>query len=227
MDVRKNSDVLRQELDLSGKKVLDVGSGEGHLSRMMAREGADVIGLECSERQLAKARRVASVGSEIFIEGVGQQLPFEASVFDYVVFFNSLHHIPVQVQYEALSEAARVLKPGGTVYVSEPVAQGAHFELLKPIDDETMLRKAAYDTVCRAGEVGLKMVRELTYNHPVRRTSYEELREKLIGPNPEREKIFKTKDFELRESFVRLSKKGNDGCFYFDQPTRVNILVKN
>lgn len=226
MENRKNADVLRAELDLAGKQVLDVGCGEGHLTRMMAHAGAQVIGLECSAGQLEKARAYEKARDECYIDGVGENLPFEDASFDIVVFFNSLHHIPVELQAQALQEAARVLKPLGVIYISEPIASGAHFDLLKPVDDETAVRKAAYDVIKGAETMGLAWVKELTYNHPVRRKSYEEMREKLIGPNPEREKIFQEQGEALRMAFEKLSTRGEDGFYYFDQPTRVNILKK-
>jgi len=44
---RTNSEVLTASLDLSGKKVVDVGCGEGNLVRLMTRHGAKVFGIEC------------------------------------------------------------------------------------------------------------------------------------------------------------------------------------
>ncbi len=226
MQKRKNADVLKETLLLAGKNVLDVGSGEGHLTRMMTKQGAHVIGLECSPRQMKKALSYAKAGDEQFIDGVGQDLPFEDESMDIVVFFNSLHHIPVEEEFNALKEAVRVLRPGGQIYVSEPIADGPHFELLKPIDDETHVRAKAYDCLKRYGELGLRWVDEQVYNHPVRRASFEELRDKLTGPNPERDKIFEEQDAELRDAFARLGELKEDGYTYFDQPTRMNLLEK-
>ncbi|NNL84587.1 MAG: class I SAM-dependent methyltransferase [Myxococcales bacterium] len=44
--------------------------------------------------------------------------------FDVVMLFKSLHHVPVQMMDAALNEIARVLKPDGTAYISEPVFAG-------------------------------------------------------------------------------------------------------
>jgi SAM-dependent methyltransferase len=226
MQTRKNADVLKESIDLKGKTVLDVGSGEGHLSRMMAKQGAQVIGIECSPRQMKKALSYDRVRDEKFMDGIGQDLPFEDACMDVVVFFNSLHHIPVEEQFNALKEAVRVLRPDGYIYISEPVADGPHFELLKPIDDETYVRAKAYEALKRYDELGLKWVKEEVYNHPVRRKSFEELRDKLTGPNPERDVIFEEQDAELRAAFAHYGVQKEDGCTYFDQPTRMNLLQK-
>ncbi|SCA55155.1 2-polyprenyl-3-methyl-5-hydroxy-6-metoxy-1, 4-benzoquinol methylase (fragment) [Candidatus Terasakiella magnetica] len=223
---KKNADVLKETLPLAGKNVLDVGSGEGHLSRMMAKQGAHVVGLECSPRQLEKAHSYDCVSDEVFMDGVGQDLAFADASQDIVVFFNSLHHIPLDEQFNALKEAVRVLKTGGYIYISEPIAQGPHFELLQPIDDETHVRAVAYDNIKRFAELGLSWDQELIYNHPLRRKSFEELRDKLIGPNPEREKIFEERDEVLRAAYDRLGEHKGDGFTYFDQPTRMNLLRK-
>lgn len=226
MQVRKNAEVLKEYLDLAGKQVLDVGSGEGHLTRMMTRAGARVIGLECTPRQLEKAFTYDKVGDETYVDAYGQDLPFADAAFDIVVMFNSLHHIPIDDQFQALCEAARVLKNDGQLYIAEPIAQGTNFELLKPVDDETHVRAKALEAIKRHAEAGLNMAEEIFYNHPVRRKSYEEMREKMIGPNPEREAIFEAKDMALREAFRRLGTLKEDGYFYFDQPTRINLLRK-
>ncbi|NVJ92278.1 MAG: class I SAM-dependent methyltransferase [Methylocystaceae bacterium] len=226
MEVKRNGDVLKATLSFAGKHVLDIGAGEGHLTRLMAKQGATVTGLECSPRQLKKAMSYDVVAGERFIDAVAQSLPFEDESFDIVVFFNSLHHVPIEDQYLAITEATRVLVSNGMLYISEPIAEGPHFELLKPIDDETLVRQKAYDVIKRYEEFGLKWVEEDIYNHPVRRESFEELREKLIGPNPEREKIFANQDKSLRDAFDRLGTKKSDGFTYFDQPTRMNLLQK-
>lgn len=226
MELKRNADVLRANLCLAGKTVLDVGSGEGHLTRMMTREGAKVIGLECSPRQMEKAKNYPCVRDETYLSGVAEDLPFPDQTFDAIVFFNSLHHVPVANQETAMKEAARTLKKGGWLYISEPIAQGPHFELLKPIDDETFVRAQAYKVIQRYEAFGLHWVKEDIYNHPVRRQSFEELRDKLTGPNPERDAIFQTQDKALREAFATLGTKKEDGATYFDQPTRMNLLQK-
>ncbi len=226
MEIKRNAQVLRANLALEGQTILDVGSGEGHLTRMMTKQGATVIGLECSPRQLEKAKSYPKVGTETFLSGVGEHPPFPEQSFDSVVYFNSLHHVPVELQKTALKEAVRVLKKDGLLYISEPIAEGPHFELLKPIDDETYVRAEAYKVIQGYEEFGLTWEREEIYNHPVRRKSFEELRDKLTGPNPERDEIFKIRDKELRTAFTQLGTEKEDGYTYFDQPTRMNLLRK-
>ena len=122
--IRRNIDVVEEHLNLDGARVLDIGSGDGGLARALTTRGAHVTGLECGAAQLEKARSHEAVGGETYVEGFGQDIPFADGSFDISIFFNSLHHVPGDVMAAALDEATRVLRPGGTLYIAEPVAMG-------------------------------------------------------------------------------------------------------
>jgi SAM-dependent methyltransferase len=220
MNQRRNSDVIVETVEVAGKRVIDVGCGDGGLARHLARHGAaSVLGVETSPRQLAKARAADPVAGVTIVEGVAEHLPAEAGSADLVVFFNSLHHVPGRAQ--ALAEAVRVLAPGGLVYVSEPVAEGPFFEMVRPVDDETEVRAQAYDALRNAP--GLTQEREFFYVHTVRLRDFAALRERIVSANSEREAIFAARDAELCALFGRLATPCDDGhCF--DQPMRVNVL---
>jgi len=227
MDKRRNSDVMVETLALEGKRVIDVGCGDGALVRLMTRFGAKVLGVECSPRQLGKARTAEAVGDEEIVDGVGQSLPAADGSADLVVFFNSLHHIPIAFQAKAMAEAARVLKVGGEVYVSEPLPFGPFFEAVRPIDDETWVRGAALAAVKGAWSHGLEEISEFSYLHPMVMPDYEAFREKIISANAERESRFAELDTQMREAFARLAQPAEDGGFAFEQPMRINLLRKN
>jgi len=222
---RTNSEVLTATVELSGKKVVDVGCGEGNLVRLMTRHGARVFGVECNPAQLAKAHEQKPVGDEIYYEGRAEALPFDDQSIDLVVFFNSLHHVAIDAMDQALSEAARVLKPGGHVYVCEPVAEGPHFEAMKPVHDETVVRAKAYAAVQNAAAHGLVQDAEFTYQHPARHTNFAQFKERMLRINPHRTDDFATLEATLEASFDRLGVADGDG-FVFDQPMRVDLLSK-
>lgn len=224
MERRRNADVIVETLTLQGKRVIDVGCGDGHLVRHMARHGAHVLGVECSARQLAKARAAEKVADEEIVEGVGQALPAPDSSADFVVFFNSLHHVPGEHMGQALAEAARVLKADGRVYVSEPIAQGLFFETCRPVDDETTVRALAVQALNTAP--ALCMEREFTYLHTVVMKSYEAFRDRIISANVEREERFARMDADMRALFERNGRRNAEGAWEFDQPMRVNILQR-
>ncbi|MGE5546157.1 MAG: methyltransferase domain-containing protein [Solirubrobacterales bacterium] len=223
MDRRRNTDVIVETIAFAGKRVIDVGCGDGHLVRHMTRAGAHVLGVECSARQLAKARAAETVADEEIVEGVGQALPAADASADVVVFFNSLHHVPAEFMAQSLSEAARVLKPGGLLYISEPLAEGVFYQTCRPIDDEATVRAQAYAALTAAPE--FEMAQEFTYVHTVQMRSYEAFRDRIISANDEREARFAARDAEMRALFAANATPSEDG-FAFDQPMRVNLLRK-
>lgn len=225
MERKRNSDVLLASLELAGKRVIDIGSGDGGLTRLMTKHGAHVVGVECSAAQLAAARAAKPVADETFVEGVAERMPAEDASVDIVVFFNSLHHVPMAGQETAIAEAARVLKTGGLLYVSEPVAAGSYFELVKPVDDETAVRASAYAVLQAASRQGFMQVEELTYVHEVRHADFEAFRSRIVAANAERAALMDGMETELRRLFDELG-TAVDGGRCFDQPTRVNLLRK-
>lgn len=224
MQRRRNADVIVETLDLEGKRVVDVGCGDGHLTRLMAKHGAHVLGVECSPRQLAKAWKADKVADERIVEGVGQALPAEDASADIVVFFNSLHHIPLEHMLQALAEAHRVLVPGGLVYVSEPVADGKFFETCRPVDDETQVRAQALAALRQAQ--GFQMKDEILYLHTVSLKSYEAFHDRIVSANHEREERFAAMDEQMRALYAANGRPNGEGGMEFDQPMRVNLLVR-
>jgi ubiquinone/menaquinone biosynthesis C-methylase UbiE len=225
MPYRRNDDVLKEQVPLAGRRVLEVGCGDGALARLMAREGARVVGVDNNPAQLAQAAAKPETGVA-YIKAAGEKLPFPDGTFDAAVIFNSLHHIPVPAQGAALAEAARVLEPGGLLYIAEPVAEGANFELARPVDDETEVRAAAQDAIRSALARGLfRNPRETFYVHAVLAESYEKFAERMIRIDPARKPAIERHQAELRERFRRLGRPDPKGML-FDQPMRANLLTR-
>lgn len=225
MDVRTNGSVIREVLSLEGSRVLDVGSGDGSLVRYLTRHGARATGLECGTAQLEKAHSYATEGDEDYVEGVGQNMPFDDASFDTAIFSNSLHHIPAQHMLAALGEAARVIKPAGIVYVAEPIASGSGFEVHAPIDDETIVRTKAYDAIGRTAEVGLQQEQEISFHTIYHYVDFDEMKDDTIRIDPTRRDLIEAMEDGLRALFERLGVADEKGM-RFDQPMRVNVLRK-
>ena len=219
----KATDVIRDMLPLAGKRVLDVGCGDGGLTRAMARVGAIATGVDISETRLAEARAKETVPGADYREGRGEKLPFPDASIDAVLYHNALHHVPVELQAAALAEAARVLKPGGRLLVIEPLAEGPYFELVRQIEDETEVRRAAYEALRKTP--ALKQMREEVYDAPVRHESFAAYEARSVGIHPARKEKFARLRPQMTQDFERLGRKGPDG-YHFSQPTRVNLLVK-
>ena len=224
MEARNNRDVIREHLSLDGSRVIDVGCGEGTMTRFLAREGARVTGVECGAESLARARAAAPVADEDYLFGYGEDLPLDDSVADVVTFFNSLHHVPVANQTRALMEAARVLKPRAMLYVQEPIAAGASFELMAPVDDETEVRARAVEAIENSiDNATCETVLEYVYVTRYSYRDFDEFRDSVLLVDPARAARFVGVESELRERFVRLGEKDADG-WWFEQPMRLNLL---
>ncbi len=225
MQRRMNSAVLLESVALASRTVADVGCGDGALVRLMARRGAFAIGIDCTRAQIEAALAAPPAGNEVYIEAVGEALPFKDSSMDVVVFFNALHHVPVEAQAAALAETRRVLKPGGVAYIAEPIAEGTNFELVRLVEDETEVRARAYAAIKDATRNGLREEKEITYVHTMTFANYEAFRERNVRIDPTRRPIVERLDAELRARFQRLGRPTSEG-FGFDQPMRVNLLRK-
>jgi len=101
-----------------GGRVVDVGTGPGRLVAEIARRrpGLDVTGIDPSQDMLVRARsRTAGVPRTRVLPGTAEDLPFENESVDAVVSSLSSHHWADTA--EALAEQARVLRPGGRLWV--------------------------------------------------------------------------------------------------------------
>ena len=220
---RNHADVMREHLEFGGRAVLDVGCGAGRITRMMAQLGADVIGIDPGDRQLARARAESRVGKETYVKGTAEQLPSADATIDIVVFFNSFHHVPLDQLQLALREARRVLKTFGSLYLAEPLAQGPQFDLSKPFNDETEVRAKAYDAIMAAAAQRFKHLNEIIYITESYFKDFNAYRENSISVNPARETYFIQNEANLRQSFENLGEHRANG-WHFPQYTRVNIL---
>lgn len=224
--LRDGSDVVRESLTLKGARVLDVGCGDGALVRVMARAGAKVTGLEISEDQLVRARAASPAADESYQVGRAEALPFDHQTFDIVVIFNSLHHVPVEVQDKALAEAARVLESGGYLFVMEPLAEGASFELVRPVDDETEVRAAAYGALKRAADgPAFEVVSEYSFASEKCYDSFAAFKDAVLRVDGSRRAAFESQETRLREQFEQTAERTDNG-YVFTHPKRLNLLSR-
>lgn len=126
-------------------KGLDVGCGRGWYLEEMQSHGMDMAGVDLSWRQLEAARRYLDRVPPL-AQGSILGLPFRANHFDFAYTINVLHHMPSRAhQVRALAEIARVVRPGGLVFIHEmnvinPLFRfylGYVFPIMKGIEEGT------------------------------------------------------------------------------------------
>ncbi len=227
--VTSNRAILFDMLPMAGAVIADVGCGDGRLARLMVDEGGatEVIGLECSPRQLAKAAALPPHDRVRVVEGVAEAMPLYDASVDAMVFFNSLHHVPVPLMAAAMAEAARVLRPGGHLYIGEPMAEGAFYEVCKPVDDEAVVRDEAQKALRAAESVGLTIEREQGYIHVVKLRDFAAFHDRMVSANSERDAYFTAHEDEMRALFESRADRDADGAYLFRQPGLAVLLRKS
>jgi 2-polyprenyl-3-methyl-5-hydroxy-6-metoxy-1,4-benzoquinol methylase len=109
--------------DVSSKRVLEYGCGDGELAVRLARSGACVSAFDQSRDAVAETRRLAEQRG-VRLEAVAaaaERLPYADETFDIVLGRGILHLLDVE---RARAELLRVLKPGGRAAFSEPAHAG-------------------------------------------------------------------------------------------------------
>ncbi len=108
-----------------GARVLDMGTGGGHVAYAVAPHVAEVVAYDLSEEMLSVVARAAAergIANIATKQGRAEQVPFADDSFDLVVSRYSAHHWG---DFDAgLREAARVAKPGATVGFVDVVSPG-------------------------------------------------------------------------------------------------------
>ena len=112
-------DWIRQHVQLSGTKIVDIGCGGGILAESMAKAGATVTGIDMAEGPLAVARlHQHESGAEVdYRQATAEELASEAAgSFDIVTCLEMLEHVPDPSA--VIKSCAELVKPGGHVFFS-------------------------------------------------------------------------------------------------------------
>ena len=103
---------------LNYEVVADLGAGEGTLSQLIAQRATKVIAVDNSEKMVAFGQRLAIENKLPNLEyrlGDIESPPIEDATVDLAIFSQALHH--AEQPAKALTEAHRILKPGGRLII--------------------------------------------------------------------------------------------------------------
>ena len=112
-------DFIKSKVDLKGKRVLDIGCGGGILAEALAREGAEVTGIDQGEKVI-KIAKLHSLESQLNINY--EQINIENFIkknkhkFDVITCLEMLEHVPDPAS--VIKACSQILKPDGKLFLS-------------------------------------------------------------------------------------------------------------
>jgi ubiquinone/menaquinone biosynthesis C-methylase UbiE len=161
------ADAVRQaNLDLTGRKVIEVGCGTGRNTAWLVERSAEIVALDFSEEMLAKARARVNEPCVRFVQHDARaKWPLADSLADVVIAMLILEHIENLETFFA--EAARVLRHRGELFVCElhPMRQltGGQAQFSNPTTGQRQLVPAFLHDVSEYVNVGLSAGLELQH----------------------------------------------------------------
>jgi ubiquinone/menaquinone biosynthesis C-methylase UbiE len=102
---------------VQGKRVLELGCGNGKTAAALLRAAGEVVAIDFSRRGLEACRRTLPDPNLLLVEADVRHLPFAEAAFDQVVAFHVLGHLLENERQAMVEEVRRVLRPGGVLMV--------------------------------------------------------------------------------------------------------------
>ena len=140
-----------------GFDVLDIASGEGYGSSMLANIARSVTGVDVDPQAIAHASTTYDRENLRFIHGSVLDLPLDDASVDAVVSFETLEHVREHGRF--MAEVKRVLRPGGRLIVSTPERM-IYSALSEPVNKYHVLELtiAEFDSLLRANFKNVAML---------------------------------------------------------------------
>lgn len=225
--INNELEVLHSLIPQPGPHIIELGCGSARMAQNLLERhsGLHYLGLEVDATQHARNLENPRLGMEFLAAGA-QDIPQPDASFDLALMLKSLHHVPLEYMDSALQEVARVLRPGGYLYVSEPVYVGALNNIVRLYNDEGQVRAAAQDALERAltpTDSPWQEVARRRFDMPVRFTDFAEFERRMLYPSFADHQITPALTAQVAEAFAPHC--GSDGA-HFTRPMLVRLLQK-
>ena len=217
-------DLIDSLVDLSHAKVVELGCGAARLARDLLHRfpNSEVVGIDPDERQLTH-NRTEPQDRLTFLSGGADAIPFGDASFDGAMMLKSLHHVPVDMMERALAEIARVLRPDGWLYVSEPVYAGRLNDLVRLFNDERVVRDEAQRALDRAIASGhWSQSAEKRFDVPVSFDSFADFEKRMIRTTFADHDVDDAHLARIRDAYA--SQAGITGSLELTRPMHVRLL---
>ncbi len=219
-------DLIGQHLPLAGATVLELGCGTARMTRLLVERFpiARLIATEVDQIQHAKNLASEHPATIEFREGGAQAIDLPDNSVDVVFMFKSLHHVPRELMAQALREIARVLKPNGLAWISEPVYAGAFNDIVRLFHDEKIVRELAFQALEQAVAAGeLELVQQIFCNTETRFADFAEFETRIIKVTHTQHRLDDALYQQVQERFN--THVGAEGA-KFPNPARFDVLRK-
>lgn len=217
-------EIYNRLLSLDNKHILELGCGSAEITRNIATSGTGrkISAFEVDKIAHEGNLQITDLPNVTFGLAGAQDIPLETDSVDIVFMFKSLHHVPLELMDQSMREIRRVLKPGGLVYISEPVFAGDFNEILCLFHNEKIVREAAFNTIKKAVDEGLfSLVEEIFFNSPMKFESFSDFENKILNATHTRHVLSEAVYGQVKQGFER--HLGDDGA-HFLMPVRVDLL---
>jgi len=218
--------LMLAELPFDGASVLELGCGKAEKTRLLAETGRlkGIVALEVDDIQHRRNLQISDLPKVQFRRGGAEAIPAADSSFDIVLMFKSLHHVPMEHMDAALGEIARVLKPDGLAWISEPVYAGDLNEVFRLFHDEKIVREAAFAAIRKAVDAGrLSLEKQYFFNTRSHFESFDQFDQRMIQVTHTNHQLAPDVYRQVREKFE--SYLTAEGATFLN-PQRVDLLRK-
>ncbi len=148
------------------KKILDEATGTGAQAYEFAKQGHEVVGIDCEPSMLLQAEKKLNPKLMLcFQKADGTNLPFRNNSFDITVFSWSTHEMPFEIGIRVMQEMKRVTKDEGRIIIVDWMEPKKHLvsRILSPLI--SLIETKYYQSFIKEGieayikKVGLKVIK--------------------------------------------------------------------
>ena len=205
--------------------VLDIGCGSGEKTHYVAEHVIFAVGVDPYEKQIQAANKNYTSDNLAFQVAKAEYLCFGDVSFTSVLFNESLHHVQIGKQNEALEESFRALKSGGKLFIIEPIfGSGSFGQILNLYNDEKDQKQSAINAIESMIGARFKLALKKKIDIEYYFKGIGDLYEYQVLTNPdERWSAPYTKDMERK---LNKCPKSVDGGFLVDYSAFIWLLIK-
>lgn len=212
----------------SGISVIEWGCGSASMLREMLELSLarSALGLEADEGQHARNLSRSMPGLKFGLASA-TSVPSSNDQFDLALMRSNLQRVPLHGMGRALDEMARVLKPGGWLYVSEPLGEGKLRQILNLLRDEAMALMAAQlslDEAIERYDSPWHLLKTEQFDMPLRFENWDDFAQQMVDPLLADGMVDGAK---LQAASLAYAKTAEaSGKAVFTQPMQVRLLQK-